>query len=1138
MLSRVLDHGNTIAVIGSGCSKSLGYPDWTKMTLDLVRRAKSWIESEAGRHKYAHQLERFNNFESSLNSPADLSSKDYYFFLGECQKVFKDSQEDKNLYYDYFKKNFDKKEIDRGANNPFNYILDMPINRFITTNYDCEIERSLHEKKGIPLARFGLETNSLENDRALSFSQADNEFGPLSKFVPALKSGEPLVFHCHGRFDQPKSVIASEADYQRWYVGDREGFGIHFRQAIELIFFSNPLLFLGYGLEEEDLLKPLRFLGAVEAERKSARSLFAVLPNPKNWVRHGSIYERYGVNVIPYEVGSDHNQSFCQILKSIKSDLNKWRDETWQKPYFRKVLVKEPPPSPYRHYIFDLGNHGPLAKENNGDLAEEQVKAQIEDLVQMIKSQEKVICIMGPGGTGKTWHAVRLMEKVEKEIGRYKGYFFWSSYYANDYLTGLDRALAYMDPQAKQEGNRQKRLKQCLEKMSFFLVFDGFERLLRETDHPEVGEPIGKGCESFLEAISLSKASKSTVIITSRLLPKLNQTHSITKYKLNSLEAKHVAKSQIFQPFSQEAPALCSLLDGHAYGLLLAAIYLKRNRVDKTNTLAASLKRSLSRASPGRRVNRIIEIIIEDINDRWDGLASAFLERTAVFMSPVTKEILRICLNLSRPNKKPEERILEQLIQDLLEAKILFKIKKSLGEEVTSYTVHPTVRSYLFHKGHQVTSDIMPNFTLPGFTSGTAAVHPVSSESSKMVKVLFSRIMEKAEHHFQKGETKIALELCRSAFSVLRSRMEGLTTPRWTSYQDYILLIVKLINLVKNISNRVWDYQDQYGIQEIEDVNAILFADEISWLYNDFGLTLCAEGNMLDCFGAWEQGYEINRIIEGRERAGQYIVQSQLHLAHTFLELGLLQDADLYLRETIRSNIDLDDEDYEGRIIGYLGLMAHLRGDLQQAAKYYKKGLKIIAGSNPRAESIFYRHRADVFIEIGSFDKAKRCYSKSLSIAESGNHPDLLAYAALTRGHLFRKLEKYKKARSQYETALENSRRIGIRRLEADVLAQLARLALDLNDPETARQKAGAALSIANQLGLGLRQTHILVILGKATIRGGQHGLGESYLKQAHKMARDQQYYLRGREVEEYFQNIGKKLTPADWLQHVQKDKS
>lgn len=1146
MLCRSLNLGTTVAVVGSGCSLALGYPGWSSLVGGILQGSIAALESEGG-DAMSGDVALLKSYAEKLASGKNQGADDFTFYLGGCQRVVARLAEKKKPFYGFIHEEYGIRECDREVEyNPFKALLALPISRFITTNYDCEIEQHLHIRHGISPREFGLDgrpRRDEERTSELSFCQKIEDCEPLTRFVLATRHEKPMVFHCHGRFDQGDTIIATEADYQRWYLGDRNGFGSHFRQAIELLFGSNPLLFVGYGMKDEDLLKPLRFLGAADPERKSSRPLFALLGEEveaKDWICHQQLFERFGVNVIPFTFASKVPKKMSLALSRALLRLGKMRhrrrDEYLEKPFIRRVILPNRPPDIYQHYVLENGDE----TKQEVVLAERQVEQMLKKLLAMVRRHQRVICITGPGGTGKTWHAIRLMHKVKKESSEFKGFFFWSSYYADDSLTGLDRVLAYLDPKSNKRGSRLHRFRQCLADGPYLLVFDGFERLLVERGEPGVGKPPRKASEEFLKMIS-SPDNRGTVIITSRLWPET--LTGAEKVSLQPLRAEHLQNLALFRPFSNYISPLCSLLDGHTYALLLAGHYLNQQlagagRGSGVDDPVRALKRELAAAHPGRRINQLLKMVLGSMDRRWQGMAYPFLERIAVFMSPLNSTTVEICFRLACESLKinrADTTKLNALLKDLRDSHILFKMSTFQGDSSRSaYTVHPTVRSFLFHQSSRVTTDILPNFTLPGFTSGTAVVHPVSRESSKMVKALFKEILHEAERAGSQRDApnqERARWLCRSAFSVLRSRMEALTTPRWCGYRDYIIMLVRLIDQIKKLSPALWDFRDNHQLSKVEDAQGILFADELAWLYNDLGLAYCAEGSMTDCFAAWEQGYEINRIIEGEEPLGQYVVQSQLHLAHTFLELGQLQDFESYLVETKKSNHSLDDQDYKGRISGYFGLLAHLGGNLQVADKHYKNAMRTVrlAGGNPRAESIFSRHRADLQLEMGNWEEAEKLIRVSYSVAEAGQHPDLVAFAAVTRGRLYRKNGAFERAREEYQTGLEYARKFGIRRLESDALAQLARLALDLHDYETARTKAVEALSIANQLGLGLRQTHTLVILGLATLKGGQRQTGLAYLRHAHDQAKKQQYFLRAREVQEVLQKEGEML-PSQWF--------
>lgn len=1137
MLCRVLNLRTTVAVVGSGCSRPLGYPGWHEMAEELLTRTVDALSSRPHQGTTGDGIDRLTGYRDQLRARQRTNAPELMFYVGVCKRILGEYCWTDDPYQRFFRDRFERapEGYETGCN-PHEVLVHLPVRRFVTTNYDVEIERALSKQKSLSFDRFGIDKEGRPPSNRLSFTQEVDESEQLVRFAMARPRGAPMVFHCHGRFDRPASVIATERDYQRWYLGGHRGFGTHFSHVVELLFGSNPLLFVGYGLGDEDLLRPLRILGAADPQRKQERPIFAILPEAEeggDWHRHENLFERYGLHVIPYlDSSSDPEQRGRALggeLERLTELHRSWYESWLRKPKLRRVVVESHPPRSYRHSCLYLKDHEVLGRV--------RVETKLQELAELAHGNKRVICLVGPGGTGKSWHAIKLLEKMEQESSRFKGFFFWSSYYSDDYLTGLDRALAYLDPDSQIEGSRHERFRRSLKSGRFLLVFDGFERLLRQRGGVDVGEPYGKGCERLIETF-LSTEGESTVILTTRLRPaSVVESDHVHIERLGRLQAEDLYGVRMFRHLRDQVPALCSLLDGHTYGLLLAGEYLRRSdSVIEGEDRFRRLKRDLAASPPDRRVSRLISVVIHWLDSEWRGLATGFLEKLAYFMSPLTQETVRVCYELAaEENNKALESAstlgdLDELIRDLLECRILFRV---VGHPTANapkiYTVHPTVRSYLFYRSRRARMAVLPNFTLPGFTSGTAVAYPGSRESARTVKTLFSRLLKEAELRGGTDDWKShrdASGFCRSAFSLLRSRMEAITTPRWSNYGEYVRLGIRLADLARTLSPELWDYQERHLLHQIEDPRAPLYADELAWLYNDLGLTFCSEGSMRDAYALWEQGYEINRIIEGDVGAGQYVVQSQLHLGHTFIELGALPVAEQYLRLTEQSNLQLEDQDYAGRIIGYFGLLAHLRGDLDKADNLYGDAIGTLqdAGGNPRAESIFRRYWADLKMTRNEMDRADDLIHESRAIAQVDHHPDIVAFVTKSLGHWYRDQREFGKARLQYDSALARARKFGIRRLEADVLSELSKLAFDLGDYEMARIRAMEAMAIANELGLGLRRSHGLVVLGRATLKSGPRMLGLAYLRYARELADQQEYWLRAREAEKHLQHEGEPL--------------
>lgn len=1120
MLARALNVGNVVAFVGSGCSAPLGYPTWKGMVTDVVQ----WTARRHRRDKIF--APRLGEMQERLHSGDAIASRDLIFYLGFCQSIL--GQID---FRDFIAQRFKRweRKANREGNNPHRALLDLPIERFVTSNYDHELEKALERK--------------FHRHKREPFTQQKEDHGLMAGFALAkMPELQNAVFHCHGSVDAPDSIIATEADYQEWYLKEDSEHAA-FRQSLQLLFGSNPILFIGFGMEDDDLLRQLRIFSAVTPEEKSSRPFFALLPerNPATGRDHDrldSLYDRYGLHVIPYPskpFGSvvRRGKELCDAIRGLRETWRKLADHWVQKPAIRRIEMprRKNLLTPYKHYSVVL--------RDDDDLAPRATEEDVRALVKIIqKEQPRVLVITGDGGCGKSWRALNVLKEVEKERGRFAngGIFFWSSYYTDDWLTGLDRALSYLGAKQTARERRLDRFQKCLHSGNHLIVFDGFERLLRETQDPKLGAPYSRSVETLLDIIaakcdrSEKREHRSTVILTTRLMPEsLRERDSVREFAVQQLTTNDLRSGMLTEHrkrsrrlSAEERSELCSLCGGHAYALLLAAKYLTREPGELRKRMR-ELRHELGRRPPDARNTMMISLALQACDEQTRGLASALIDRLAIFMTPVDQATLKVCWELATA-KTSGRQSLQKVTRVLREARLLFDVITDSPERdrLNKITVHPTVRSFVFRRRHEAEGESLPNFTLAGFTSGNAVSHPGNDASVEMITALFDRLCTAARK--EKSST-LRRAMCRSAFGVLRSRMESNTVPRWTSYSDYIRHVARLMFLTKSLSGKnFWYYAERTYAARKQRTDGILYADELAWLYNDLGLALCSEGAMSDAYALWEQGYEVDRITDSEEEGGQYIVQSRLHMAHLFLELGRLRDATDYLASADRANAIYGDADLQGRIIGYRALLEHLAGNLSEADALYQNALDQLRRSgrhNLRAESIFTRFYADLMMTREELVQAEELVHEALSRAEEGNFPDLVAYARKTQAHVWREQKKYPEAQAEYNAAMEVARRRGIRRLQADLHSELARLALDVGDWETARRRAIESLMLANELNLGLRRTHGLVVLGRATAKSGNRGLAVHYFRHAHRLAQEQGYYLRGREAITQLQRLG-----------------
>ena len=149
---------------------------------------------------------------------------------------------------------------------------DLPIKRFLTLNYNAELEVAALEimaganrKKAVEKWEAALH-NAAEDDptevrydtldgRRLVSQIIDRDRSErLMSFALGVPERQINVLHLHGRYDQPKSMIVSKRDYRElyWRSGLRKP---PIEHGLKAIFRGNPILFVGIGMTEDDVMR-------------------------------------------------------------------------------------------------------------------------------------------------------------------------------------------------------------------------------------------------------------------------------------------------------------------------------------------------------------------------------------------------------------------------------------------------------------------------------------------------------------------------------------------------------------------------------------------------------------------------------------------------------------------------------------------------------------------------------------------------------------------------------------------------------------------------------------------------------------------------------------------------------------------
>lgn len=201
---------------------------------------------------------------------------------------------------------------------PLNKVVDdLGVRRFITLNYDFEIERYFVDAgfRNFPPKTF-METEAskpvaedyrVDGIGRVLFDQAfeREKASDMVRFSMGQGNESAAVFHLHGRATEGERLVITERDYMNLYLlEDQHRETVH--EGITMAFSSAPLLFLGLGMSETDLLRPLRQFMSNE-DRTSGYSSVALLPAEHMFEDRtkyaAALYLRYGVHTIFYGGG-------------------------------------------------------------------------------------------------------------------------------------------------------------------------------------------------------------------------------------------------------------------------------------------------------------------------------------------------------------------------------------------------------------------------------------------------------------------------------------------------------------------------------------------------------------------------------------------------------------------------------------------------------------------------------------------------------------------------------------------------------------------------------------------------------------------------------------------------------------------
>jgi len=119
---------------------------------------------------------------------------------------------------------------------------------FVTTNYDEWLDDDRIPQRTAAAVPSPEHVNTPQLNRMRVVHKAE-------EFLPSLLGSPNTVIHLHGSVLDPEKMVLTTQDYLKHYANDRKGQENQVLTLLEELFRSKTVLFIGYGLEEMEILE-------------------------------------------------------------------------------------------------------------------------------------------------------------------------------------------------------------------------------------------------------------------------------------------------------------------------------------------------------------------------------------------------------------------------------------------------------------------------------------------------------------------------------------------------------------------------------------------------------------------------------------------------------------------------------------------------------------------------------------------------------------------------------------------------------------------------------------------------------------------------------------------------------------------
>ncbi len=276
-LVEVLAAKPTVALVGAGLSRRVGYPLWEGLLAELKTHACTARPADVAK------LEALGLKGGDML----VAAEEYKLAMGP------------QLFGELIRRVFGPRDPQHDA--VHQGLVSLPFRHFLTTNYDHALEDACRAVSEAPVCL-------LLDDKP-----------QVGAFIDSLNNPETKrhCVHLHGSSSQPDNVVLTLADYNRVYIDQK----VWTKHVVDTLCAMHAVVFVGFSFTDADLMGPFRELASLLGGGEPKH--FAIVESPgadKLDVTRTILRKRYRVEPIFYD-GRDGHAHLEPLVRQLGTDI-------------------------------------------------------------------------------------------------------------------------------------------------------------------------------------------------------------------------------------------------------------------------------------------------------------------------------------------------------------------------------------------------------------------------------------------------------------------------------------------------------------------------------------------------------------------------------------------------------------------------------------------------------------------------------------------------------------------------------------------------------------------------------------------------------------------------------------------------